>query len=419
MKVAIIGAGVVGIAAAHRLTEQGHSVTVFERASRAAEGASFAPGGLVGAGWHQPWRGLTRGFGQGSGRPGTRLGLRGWPGPSRWAWLWKWRFHSTAPRVDDDLAAFHALSVRSQDVMNDLQDRLQLDHDRSEGLLVLLRTRREQEWAQPVVARLRQWGTPCRELDAAAARRIEPALRPDTALAGAIELPTAGVANPREWALLIRQAAMESGCRFEMGHPVSALLPRAQGGVEVQRAGQPGESFDVAILCNGTDAAGLLDGHGLRLPLMGVQSCSVSAPLREPLDAPISGVLDASTGISITRLGQRVRVSGGRLLSRADAAPDPDTLRRLYDALLDWFPGAARVGGPGSSLQEWQGTQSVLPDGPPLIGPTRIPGVWLNVGHGEAGWSLACGAASVLADGLSGQAPTMDARPFLPTRRGL
>ena len=152
---------------------------------------------------------------------------------------------------------------------------------------------------------------------------------------------------------------------------------------------------------------------------MGVQACSVSAPLREPLDAPVSGVLDAATGISITRLGQRVRVSGGRLLSRADAPPDADTLRQLYDALLDWFPGAARMGGPRSSLQEWQATQAVLPEGPPLIGPTRVPGLWLNVGHGEAGWSQAGGAASLLADEMSGQAPTLDARPFLPTRRGL
>lgn len=419
MRVAIIGAGVVGLAAAHRLTEEGHAVSVFDRASRAAEGTSFAPGGLIGAGWNEPWRGPNRAFGGASQGPGTRLTLRGWPGPSAWGWVLRWRRHAPAARGDDDLAALHALSVRSQEVMSELQNRLQLDHDRSDGLLVLLRSRREQEWAQPVVERLRQWCTPCRELDAAGARRIEPALRADTALAGAIELPAAGVANAREWALLVRQAALESGCRFEMGQPVTAVVPRDQGGIEVQRAGQPGEAFDVAVLCNGIDARRLVQAHGLRLPLMGIQACSVSAPLREPLDAPVSGVLDAATGITITRLGQRVRVSGGRLLARPDAAPDPDTLRQLYDALLDWFPGAARVGGPRSSLQEWQGTQAVLPDGPPLIGPTRVAGLWLNVGHAEAGWSQACGAASLLADELSGQAPTLDTRPFLPTRRGL
>ena len=144
-----------------------------------------------------------------------------------------------------------------------------------------------------------------------------------------------------------------------------------------------------------------------------------SRELREATHAPVASVIDVAQQISITRLGQRVRVSGGRLLSHPDTTPDPATLRRLYDALLDWFPGAARLTGPKSGLQEWQGTCAVLPDGLPLIGPTRVPGVWLNVGHGEAGWSLACGAAGILADEMAGQASPGEARPFQPTARGL
>lgn len=419
MKLAIIGAGVIGIAAAHRLTDQGHEVTVFERAGRAAEGTSFAPGGLIGPGWHQPWRGPGRHFGNPPAKGGECLAWPRMPRPSEWGWLWRWKKGADPARQEDDQASLHALALRSQESMAELQTRLQLDHDRSDGLLVLLRTDRERAWAQPVLARLRHWGTPCRELDAAAARAIEPALRADTALAGAIELPAAGVANCREWTLLIRQAALESGCRFEMGDAVVALSPRDGGGVDVHRAGQPPAPFDLAVLCNGLEADALLRPLGLALPVQAVQSCSVSAPVREPLDAPVSAVLDTATGITISRLGQRIRVSGGQLLGRGDGAPDAPTLRRLYDALLDWFPGATHLGGPRTNLQEWQGTLAMLPDGPPLIGPTRIPGIWLNLGHGSAGWTLASGAASLLSDALSGQAPTLDARPYLPTRRGL
>lgn len=419
MKLAIVGAGVTGVATAHRLVDQGHVVTVFEQSGRAAEGASFAPGALVGPGWHLAWRGPTRRLGSAPTQAGTAIALRKLPGLAEWGWLWQWRRGSGASRQCDDGAALHSLALRSQALMTELQTRLGLDHDRAEGLLVLLRSRREQAWAQPVLERLREWGLPLRELDAAAARQREPALRPDTPLAGAIELPSAGVANCREWTLLMRQAALERGCRFEMGHTVSALIPRDAGGIDLHRTGQAPEVFDAVILCNGVAAQPLLRPLGLRLPLIGLQSCSVSAPVREPLDAPVSGVLDAATGITIARLGQRVRVSGGRLLASAAHPPDAATLRRLYDALLDWFPGAARLAGSGTSLQEWQGTQSVLVDGTPLIGPTRVPGIWLNVGHGEAGWTMAAGAASLLSEGLSGQAPGADAEAFLPTRRGL
>ena len=51
----------------------------------------------------------------------------------------------------------------------------------------------------------------------------------------------------------------------------------------------------------------------------------------------------------------------------------------------------------------------MMPDGPPLIGSSGIPGVWLNLGHGSSGWALSCGSARVLADLVAGKAPDIDA----------
>ena len=83
---------------------------------------------------------------------------------------------------------------------------------------------------------------------------------------------------------------------------------------------------------------------------------------------------------------------------------------------MDWFPGAARLGGPKGSVQEWLGAQLVLPDGLPLVGQSTIPRVWLNLGHGASGWSMACGSARALADQLGGRATDIDMSRFSPTR---
>jgi D-amino-acid dehydrogenase len=40
----------------------------------------------------------------------------------------------------------------------------------------------------------------------------------------------------------------------------------------------------------------------------------------------------------------------------------------------------------------------MLPDGPPVLGASGVPNIWLNVGHGASGWALSCGSARVLAD---------------------
>ncbi|HEX7638535.1 MAG TPA: FAD-dependent oxidoreductase, partial [Burkholderiaceae bacterium] len=43
MKLAVIGAGMAGVATAHALAGEGHQVAVFERRASVAEEASFAP----------------------------------------------------------------------------------------------------------------------------------------------------------------------------------------------------------------------------------------------------------------------------------------------------------------------------------------------------------------------------------------
>ena len=55
MKVAVIGAGIIGITTAYELAADGHEVSVFERRGAAAEEASFANAGVVAPGYITPW----------------------------------------------------------------------------------------------------------------------------------------------------------------------------------------------------------------------------------------------------------------------------------------------------------------------------------------------------------------------------
>jgi D-amino-acid dehydrogenase len=59
-------------------------------------------------------------------------------------------------------------------------------------------------------------------------------------------------------------------------------------------------------------------------------------------------------------------------------------------------------------VQEWKGARPMLPDGPPVLGATGVPGVWINIGHGSSGWALACGSARAVADLMGRRAPSVD-----------
>ena len=55
MKVAVLGAGVAGIASAYHLHEQGHEVTVIDRQAGAALETSFSNAGHVCPSYATPW----------------------------------------------------------------------------------------------------------------------------------------------------------------------------------------------------------------------------------------------------------------------------------------------------------------------------------------------------------------------------
>jgi len=410
MKIAIVGAGIVGVTTAYELASDGHEVTVFEQRSAAAEEASFATAGLLAPHLLSPW--AVPGFGHALRLMGPHATLRLSGGLSRanWAWLSRWRSATHASSAP--AAALERLAQYSQSRLQALAQRHELDFEASEGRLVLLRTEQERAQLQPALQVLRDSGVALREIDADVARQIEPGLSPDAPLAGAIHLPDARAGNCRLFAQLLRQGTQGSGVHFAFNTRIDRIGTTPIG-VVVQ-----GESdlrrFDAVVLCAGTASAALLPALGMRLPMAAVYGYSVSAPLRESTHAPQASVVDAAQQISITRLGQRVRIAGGAELAGADAEHHAATLQRLYRTLNDWFPGGAQL---SSGVQVWRGARPLLPDGAPVVGASGVPGLWLNTGHGAGGWALACGSARALADLMAQRAPEvpldgLGMRPF-------
>lgn len=415
MKIAIVGAGIVGVTTAYELAQDGHAVTVFEQRSAAAEEASFATGGLLAPGGLDPWSA------PGTAQPPTWFGRHATLRPGRsltladLAWLRRWRRAARASARSGEplppLAALVRLARYSQARLQHLTESLDLHFEHGAGTLLLVRTPRDAHALRPALKALRDAGSTIHEVDADTARRIEPGLSPTLALAGALHLPDGLSGNCRQFALLLRQAAQQQGAQFHFNTRVARLAGHPAG---VQVEGEPDlRPFDAVVLCAGVQSAALLQPLGQRLPLVALHGSSVSAPLREELHAPQGVVVDVQTQTTIARLGQRVRVSGGAELGRGPAAAHPQTLRTLYRVLGECFPGGITH---SSGLQVWRGARPMLPDGPPAVGATGVPGLWLNLGHGASGWSLACGSARALADQIAGKTPDIDLEGLGPQR---
>ncbi len=410
MKIAVIGAGIIGVTTAYELASDGHEVVVIERRGASAEESSFAPAGLVTTGYITPWTSPSL--------PLTMIKqLLGRHSPVRLTlplslteikWAWRWFQNSKLETYQATRAQMQRLAIYSRERLHHLTADLKLEYDRSDGHLVLLRSEQDSQSIQPSLQALRDVGVPFKELSSQETQAIESALNTHTPLFGSVHLPHDEIGNCRQFALLLKNEAQRLGVRFSFNTTVTKITHGQS--VRVNVAGETAEHyFDAAVVCAGFDSVELLAPLKLKIPMMAVSGYSISAPIREPLNAPQSAVTDEHHKVSISRLGNRVRVSGHAEVGRPQERKDPAALQSLYKVLNDWFPGAANL---YSGVQIWKGARPMLSDGAPILGASGLPGIWLNLGHGASGWTLSCGSARAVADLISSQGTDLDIGRF-------
>ncbi len=414
MRVAVIGAGIVGVTTAFELAADGHAVTVFERRGSVAEETSFANAGVVAPGYVTPWAApgmpakvlrhlLSRHAPVRLARPMA---------PGQWGWMWRWWRACRAPVFAANRERMHRLANYSQQRLNHLSRELKLEHERAQGYLVLLRTAKDLAGARGSLKLLAEMNVPFHLVDAAAARRIEPGLFADTPLHAAVHLPQDEVGNCRQFAHLMRAQAQQRGAVFRFQREVLKITPGPTPSVrhrDFQGNGAVQDDvFDAVVVCAALGSRGLLKPLGLRLPLAPVHGYSITAPLRQlegfPHLGPQAAVMDEKFKVAISRLGARVRVAGSAELGGRLDHLDEGALATLHKVLDDWYPGCAQL----AQVQRWKGARPMLPDGPPVLGSSGAPDVWLNLGHGSSGWALSCGSARVLADQIGARTPDID-----------
>lgn len=417
MRVAVVGAGVVGVASALELARQGHEPVVFDRRATIAEEASFGCTGLVAQGWPWPW--------PLDGDPAPAWGSQASPG-----WL-GWARRQPAGTDGTALAArarhLRALIRLGEDLLDPSQARSASDEDdedaapAGDGLLVFWRQAEGHDRAKARLDQLADAGLPLEGLDIDTVRALEPGLHPDTPLACVLRIGQTYSAVPRQAAMQWRDEALAAGVRLEMVREVMGITPGSRPGLRWRAPGADGPqeaAFDAVVVCAGAASAGLLRAAGWHGQSWLLQGKSVSAPLSDALFAPRHPVFDADHQALIVAQSSRLRVAGAFAPARPSAPPSPrEAYADLYRVLEDWFPGAARLRGQHQgTVQHWEALIGRSQDGLPRIGASGLPGIWVNMDHGAQGWAMAPGSARLLAALIDGGPAPLDPAPYAPAR---
>jgi D-amino-acid dehydrogenase len=251
----------------------------------------------------------------------------------------------------------------------------------------------------------RTLGAEQRALDAPECVELEPALEHlAPRIAGAIHTPSEDVGDTYKFTHEL-QRLMSCGpnpATFRFGVEVERLLPWRGRLMGVETSAGVLEA-DHYVLALGTNAPYLVKPLGIRVPVYPLKGYSLSLPVTDPRGAPRISVTDFKRKVVYARIGDELRVAGMADLSGKRPEIDVERVDQLVAEVRNTFPRATDF----SALKPWCGMRPATPRGTPLVGATPHANLWLNVGHGALGFTLALATGRMVADLIAGRAPAV------------
>lgn len=396
MRVIVLGSGVIGVASAYYLAQQGATVTVLDRQAGPAEETSFGNAGQISPGYSTPWA-----------APGIPFKAVKWMfqhhaplainmDGSMWQlqWMAQMLKNCNPNSYAINKERMTRVAEYSRDCLRELRKDTGISYEnRSKGTLQVFRNEAQLDAVQRDIQVLKECGVEYQLLLKDDLAKVEPALEfAKDKLVGGLHLPNDETGDCYMFTNALANIAKDMGVDFKFNQNVEKLVVE---GNEIKGVVVNGEvlTADRYVLAFGSYSRDFLKPLNLDLPVYPVKGYSLTIPIVDAAFAPQSTVLDETYKIAITRFDQRIRVGGMAELSGFNHGLNQDRRATLEMVTQDLFPG-----GDMQQASFWTGLRPMTPDSTPIIGATRFSNLFLNTGHGTLGWTMACGSGKLISD---------------------
>ena len=407
--VAVIGAGIIGLASAINLQDEDRKVVLIDR-DEVAKGASFGNAGAFAFSDVLPLAspGILRRVPKWLIDPLGPLTIRPSYLPTITPWLMRFWRASWRNRLEASKQAQIALMRLASKQWQSLATATDVARMvRSDGALELYES--EDEWR----ASLPGWDV---RADAAIAFEhlrgseidaLQPGLSPRFKIATFVpEWQT--VADPYELALALAERFRERGGQITRGNVVS--VKPSDGAVQTHLSNSASIKTAKAVIACGAWSAPLAAGLGDDIPLETERGYNTTLP---------TGAFDVRRqltfgghGFVITPLSTGIRIGGAVEFGGLKASPNYKRSEAMLRKAAQFLPGLKTEGG-----KQWMGFRPSLPDSLPVIGHSKATAdIVYAFGHGHLGLTQAAATGSLVADLVARRRPAIDLTAFRPNR---
>ena len=408
--VVIIGAGIVGLAIAHRLFREGFAVTVVDR-DPAGDKASFGNAGGVavtevvpasapGLVWRLP-RWLLDPLGP--------LAVRPAHAPRLAPWLWRFWRAGRPGEVARIASALSALNSRVYEDLAPLLADIGLSGELNRrGALTVYESEEgfrkdADEWSLK-----RSHGIEIENLTGAEARALEPALG---------KIVHRAVFTP-QWSHLNDPKHLVDSLRIWLQNHGVAILAGDVANIAVsgpfdttaELAGGRRISAGKVVVAAGAWSGALARRLGDRVSLESERGYNTTLP--DPGVTLSREIIFAERKFVATPLRCGLRIGGAAEFGGLIAPPNFERSRALVTLASRYLPALNTNGG-----TDWAGHRPATPDSLPVIGASpRRPNVFYAFGHGHLGLTQAATTGRLIADLISEKPPPISLAPYAIAR---
>ncbi|MRX28576.1 FAD-binding oxidoreductase [Kangiella sp. HZ709] len=409
--IAIVGAGIIGLACAHYLVEEGYSVTIIDQGKIGAA-CSYGNCGYICPSHLLPltepgmvWTGIKSLF-----NPKSAFRIKPQLRPSFYFWLLQFARRCNHGDMIKAAKSLNQILEFSRQEYSNLFSNYPIDAQWKEtGLLYVFQTKRGlNEFRHTDRLLTDEFNHSAQFLTTEDLIEFDSSYKKD--LAGAFLYKDDASVKPDAMTASWTQLLQQKGVKF-IEHCRLDSINKSNGRVRLLKTSLGSINAEQFVFATGAWSRGLSKELEISLPVEPAKGYSVTIP--RPEHCPSVPVLFPEHRVGLTPFDNHLRLGSMMEFSGFNTKIPKHRVKQLFNASKPYLNVSIQE----SYDEPWTGWRPMTWDSLPIIGRTsKLDNVLLATGHNMLGMTLAPATGKLIAQLIQGKETSIDVKPYRPTR---